>query len=237
MALGEGAHVVEAGSGEFGDGGFGAAGHHHIQIAVFDLAEGLANGVVGRGAGGDRCKVIALEAMLHGDHTAAHIGDHHGDKEGGNPVVSLLQRLDVFLLQGVDAADTAAQNDAHPEGILLFEFGAGVGEGQVGRRAGELAVPVHPAGLFLGNAIIHGLEVLDLRRQLDVKIAGVKVGDFINAADAGLDILPHGVYADPHWGHGANAGNHYSFHLIFHAFPSLAGQLCPPLAFSQQVKM
>ena len=52
VARAQGLHRAKAADADGHDGGLGAAGEHHFGLAHFDGAPGLADGVVGGGAGG-----------------------------------------------------------------------------------------------------------------------------------------------------------------------------------------
>ncbi len=96
---GKSAHIVEAGHGKARHGGFCAARNTGVQITVFNLAEGFAHCMGGRGAGGDRGEVCPLESGADGDISSGHIADHHGDKKDGDPLGALFKEL--FMLRFV----------------------------------------------------------------------------------------------------------------------------------------
>ena len=68
VARGKRAHGGESADAHRSDGGFGAAGNHHIGVAVLDDAEGIADGVRAGGAGGGGGVVRALGAEAHARH-------------------------------------------------------------------------------------------------------------------------------------------------------------------------
>ena len=208
---GEGSHIVEARHGELGDGGFRAAGHAGVQVAVSDEPEGFAYGVGGGGAGRYRGEVGPLEAGADGDVPGGHVADHHGDEEHRHPARAFFQEFLVVFLKGLHPADAAADDDAHPVGVQVLQVGAAVPEGFRGGVEGELAVGVG-AALLLAVQNGGGVEILDQGGHGDPQVLGVKTVDFGDSVAAGADAFPGrgGILA--HGGNGSDAGNNNSSH-------------------------
>ena len=173
----------EAGHGQGRDGGLGAAGDHDVGVAVLDLAPRLADGVSRRGTGGDGGVVGAPGAKLDGDHPRRHVADDHGDEEGAQAPRTAVAEHGVLVLEGGDAADAGAEDDAHALGLQAVHVEAGVGEGLGGRIHAVLDESVVAANLLAVEAGL-GVEVLDLPRDGDLLAGGVEAGDRPDAGTA-----------------------------------------------------
>ena len=89
-----------------------------------------------------------------------------------------------------NAADAASNDTADPVRILLAKIQSGIIHRQLGAGNRILDEQVHPLCLFLIH-IIRRIEILDLRGNLAGEFRRIKPGDPVNAADAGLNILPN----------------------------------------------
>ena len=67
------------------DAGLRAAGDHHVGLVVLDGAQGVADGVGGRGAGRRDGGVGAARPELNGDVARRRVGDHFRDDERADP--------------------------------------------------------------------------------------------------------------------------------------------------------
>ena len=76
-----GLHAAEAGVAQGGDAGLRAPRNHAVGAAVGDHAEGLADGVRARGAGGGDAVVGALAAALDADDARGGVAQERGDGE------------------------------------------------------------------------------------------------------------------------------------------------------------
>ena len=136
----------EAAETERGDGGLGAAGHHHVGVAAANGGEGVADGVGRGGAGGRDGGVRAAQAELDGDVAAAGVGDHLGDEEGPEAAGPALgERLGAVFEFG-KAADAGAEDAAAAEGVFLRDVEAGVLDRLGGGDERELSEAIELAG-------------------------------------------------------------------------------------------
>ena len=186
---GQSAHGGEAAHGQGSDGGLGAAGEHHLGVAVPDVAEGVAHGVAAAGAGGHRADAHTVQMHPDGNLSRSHIGDGHGDEEGGDLVKAPAVACLAGGLDGGNAADAAGDGHAAPAGVLLLQIQSAVGHRFHRRGDSKLSEAVHPPGL-LAIQSHGGVKVLHLGGQRDLLIAVVIQGDGGNAAHAVLDGLP-----------------------------------------------
>ena len=110
-------HVGEAGQRGDGVGRLGAAGDHGVAAVPGDQPSGVADRM-GRGRAGRADRLARpLEAVAHGDGGAAGVGHHHRHEERRHPPLALLHPDDDLLLEGVQAADARADDDAGAAGI------------------------------------------------------------------------------------------------------------------------
>mmetsp|Transcript_20236 Transcript_20236/g.44003 ORF Transcript_20236/g.44003 Transcript_20236/m.44003 type:complete len:443 (+) Transcript_20236:1318-2646(+) len=77
-----GLHTAESGVTQWGDGGLGTARDHLISISIGNHAEGFADGVGGRGAGGGNAVVGAFAAAFDADDSGGGVSKESGDGEG-----------------------------------------------------------------------------------------------------------------------------------------------------------
>src|SRR5690606_9426599 len=182
-------HRAEAADRGRGAAVLGAAGDHHVGIAVLDHAHGHADRMVGGGAGRDRREVRALDALQDAQLARQHIDDGAGHVEGRDLARTALVQGDGGLLDAAHAADAGADQGADALGVLLGHLQAGVLHGL---EAGSQAIV---------DEGVHLLDVLRRQEGLRVEIAhfagdaggigrGIGVGDRADAAAAGLDAVP-----------------------------------------------
>ena len=112
VAQRQGAGGDEAAQAHRRDGRLGAAGDHDVGVVALDGAQGVADGVGGRGAGGGDGGVRAAQAELDRDVAGRRVGDHLRDDERADPAGPALDEAAVLLLELVQAADAAADDDA-----------------------------------------------------------------------------------------------------------------------------
>src|SRR5205807_1049970 len=94
---------------------------HDVRVVPLDGAQGVADGVGGRGAGGGHGGVRPHQAEVDGDIAGGGVGDHLGDDERADLVGPPLQVDGVLVLELVEAADAAADDGAATEGVLARE--------------------------------------------------------------------------------------------------------------------
>jgi len=108
IAGGHRARGIEAADGQLAHGALGAAGHHDIGLAVFDLAHALANRMVGRAAGRHDREVRPLEAVLDRQQTGDHVDDRAGNEKRGDLSRATVGERFVGVLNHRQAADAGA---------------------------------------------------------------------------------------------------------------------------------
>ena len=222
---GQCAHRGEAAHGQGGDGGLGAAGEHHLGVAVPDVAEGVAHRIAAAGTGGHGTDAHAVQAQPDGDMTGSQVGDRQGDKEGGDLVKAADNAGLTGGLDGGDAADAAGDGHAAAGSVLLLQVQAAVLNRLYGGGDSKLGEAVHPAGLFLVQS--HGgIKVLYLSSQRDLLIAVIVQGDGSNAAHAVFDGLPALSSGVAQRGDRADAGDDNA--SFFHSQHPFCGQTAMP---------
>ena len=126
VAAGHGAHVGEAGHGHRGDGRLGAAGDNHIGVAAQDDLVGVADGVGGGRAGGDGGLARPLRAQELATLPVPMLAIIMGMKKGLTRPMPPSSSLRVLLLQGRQAADAAADEDADALAVVVSDVQSGV---------------------------------------------------------------------------------------------------------------
>ena len=180
----------KAGNAHGRDGRFHAAGDAGVATAHDDLGIGRADGVRARSAGAGEHHVRALGTRGDGKLARGHVGDQHGDHEGGNLARPGLDEAGVEHFDGVQAAEPHAEDDADPTGVVVIDDEAGMLHQHVARGDGELDEAVHTAGLFGGNAVGFRIEPFDFAGNAGIKAGGVKEGDGPDARLPRKKIIP-----------------------------------------------
>jgi hypothetical protein len=192
------------------DGGFGATGHHHVGIAIFDHATGLADAVQTGGAGGDDGQVRAGEAVLDGQVARDHVDDRRRHEEGRNAARAALAVFAVGLLDHRQATDAGAHHAADALGRLLAQRVA-VGQAGIAHRLdrrgqAEVDEGVHVAGLLAGEVILD-IEALDLAGNAAGEGGRIETRDAVDAAAPGHQVGPTLGHAVAHRADQPEAGN------------------------------
>ena len=143
-----------------------------------------------RSAGAGEHHVRALGTRGDGKLARGHVGDQHGDHEGGNLARPGLDEAGVEHFDGVQAAEPHAEDDADPTGVVVIDDEAGMLHQHVARGDGELDEAVHTAGLFGGNAVGFRIEPFDFAGNAGIKAGGVKEGDGPDARLPRKKIIP-----------------------------------------------
>ena len=133
-----------------------------------------------------------MEAVLDRDFTGGDVGDHLGDEEGvvlGTLFGAVDGIVAGLFFEGVDAADTYAEDNADTVLVNGLEVHAAVLDSLHGGHEGILLVEVHLAG-FLAVDIVGHLEVLDFAGKLRLKLRCVKMGDGAGTAHTFLQVFP-----------------------------------------------
>jgi hypothetical protein len=153
VARGQRARRGEAAHAQRRDGALGAAGDHHVGVAVFDQAAGLADAVQPGGAGRHDGQVGPGEAVADRDVARDHVDDRGRHEERRDAARAAFAVLVVRVLDQRQPADARADDAADALGHLLAERGAGGQTGVLHRlhrsRQPVMDEGVHVAG-FLG---------------------------------------------------------------------------------------
>ena len=108
---------------------------------MLNLAVSLTDRMSRSRACGNRRKIHAFKIGFHSNGSRSHIGYHHRNKEDGNPSRTFFHKFTVLILQGLQAADAAADSGKHGMGIGLSVCAAIVkahgGEIQAESKVGE----------------------------------------------------------------------------------------------------
>ncbi len=118
------------------------------------------------------------------------------------------QRL-VLALDHFESADAAADIDADLFLVLRRHFQAGVFEGELRRRNGELDEAPHLLNFFFLD-VTGRIETFDLSRNPAGKRRGIELGNGSDAALSSTDGLPGRLGPDPKRRQQADAGHYNS---------------------------
>ena len=219
-------HVGETAEAHRQDGGFGTAADEAVGIAEFDDAPGLADVVVGGGAGGDDDHVRSREAEFHGNDAAGDVGDHHRDGERRNALRPLGHEGRVLAFEGGESADAAADHHAETAGIDGGNIESTICHGHFRGGDGELHVAIRAPGI-LGNAeIAVRIEVFHLTGDLAIEGLGIEIGDRCDPAATRFQALPCGGQIVAQGADTTNACDDYA--ALIHNFEGKFGGSSPP---------
>ncbi len=126
-------------------GRFRTTGQHHVRITPLDGPQRIADGVSGRGAGGGHGGVGAAQSEMNGDVARSGVGDHFRNDERADLARPSVQVTTMLLLELIEAADAAAENDAAAERVFPREVDAAVFHGVDGGHESELSETIEPA--------------------------------------------------------------------------------------------
>jgi hypothetical protein len=175
VATRQGLHGGEAGHGDLTHGSLAPAADHGVGPAHADQVEGLADGLGRRRAGGDRAGVVAPGPPFHGHLPGHHVGQHHGQGVGADPLRAPGRQDAHPVLQGPDPPDAGAVD--HPDAVgvaghvelrLLEGFGRGA--------QSELHHTVEVTGPAAAEAL-GAVEAADLGGDPHGQAGGVEQGD------------------------------------------------------------
>ena len=214
MVGAEGLHGSEAGNAHAADGGFSATGDDGVGTAEHELVIGTADGVQGGSAGTGGNHVDALGASLDGNEAGGHVGDHHGDVEGGHAAGAGGAQLFMEIFKGLEAAEAHTQHNANAVGIVLVDNEAGILHEVDGGAHSELAEAVHLTA-FLGVDVGFRFEILDFARDVGGIIGGVEERDGADAGLTGKQGFPAGLDVVAQGGDGRKASDNDTF--TFHS--------------------
>ena len=159
-----------------------------------------------------------MEAIHDADVPGSDVGYHLGDEEGTKLGTQLLAGTSIGLnlfLKSLDTSDAHAIDDADTVLVNLFQIHATICNGLRGSSDGILAVEIHLASLLAVDAIVFGLEVLDLTSKLCLELFGIEMGDGCSTTDAIQKVFPRFLDGIADGGDGAKACyyNSFQFHI------------------------
>ena len=209
VARGQRAHGGKAGDAQRRDAGLGAAADHRVGVAALHQAEPVADGVSAGGARRRHGRVGALGAKAHRDLSGRQVHDRRENEERRDALGALLEQHAMFALDHLEAADAAADDDAHARGVVGPHDQAAGREGDVGGRDGELDEA--PALLdVLAVDPPQRVEPFHLAGKSRGVAGGVKQRDRRDPGSSGEDALPRLVGADAERRDQPNAGHDHA---------------------------
>src|SRR5947209_6896254 len=143
----------------------------------------------GRSAGSRDGGIGPAQAEMDGDIARGGVGNHLGDDEGADLAGPAVNVVGMLLLELIETANAAADNDAAAVRIFPAEVQAAVLNRRDRRYQGELSEAIEPAG-HLGLESRLGIEVLHLAAEVNLEGGGVELFDAADAAPAGAERAP-----------------------------------------------
>ena len=184
VACRQGAHGCKAAQAQWRNGGFRAACHHHVGVAIFNHAAGFTNAMKACGASGDNSQIRALETKTHRHMASNHVDDRSWHKEWRNAARAARCVLDMRLLNHGQTANARTNHASDACGQLIVQ---GFTRGQASiyyslRGCGNAVMDkgIHRARLF-GADVLLQIETLHLACNSAGESGGVKFGDQTNA--------------------------------------------------------
>src|SRR5882724_1578765 len=207
VARAHGAHRAKSADADGHDGRFRAAGEHHLSVAHFHGAPCFADGVIGRGAGGNGGEVRAAQIFIHREKSRSHVADEHRNHERREPSRPALEQNFQLVAGRLQSADAGAEDAADFIAIFFCEIEAGIQERLMSGENAELRIAVRATDIFRRWKCRRRVEIFHFTGDLRVEIRGVEGGNFINAALAGNQIFPEGFNLVSQRRHDAEAGD------------------------------
>ena len=186
----------------------GAAGQHHVDIAVTDHERRLADVVRAGRAGRDDGIIGAFEAELDREIAGHHVDDVGGHEEGRDPARPLVAIDLVIVLDAGDAADAGTHGHTDAPTVGLRDLQSGIGEGLRAGRQTVMDELVHLLGVFFRD-IGTRIEAIDRTAEAGTERGDIEVGDRFDAALSGEDVVPRGLDVQTNRRHKAQSGDYY----------------------------
>ncbi len=178
VALGERFHVGKAADRHRRDGGFRTACDHDIRVAVLDRPICITYCMSARGASRYGSVVWAFGVEHHRDDAGSDVSDEHRDEERGDLSDSALPVDVVLLLEALQSADAATDDDAdairvHPVPLDKVRVGHGLA------RRGNRVLRVLVRSLrFLPIHVVERIEAFHFSGEPNGKLRCVELGDW-----------------------------------------------------------
>src|SRR5205823_5537138 len=172
----------EAAHREQRDGRLGAAGDHHVAVAVLDETSGFPDAVRGGRASRHHRQIRTLQSVHDRQISGDHVDDRAGYEERRNLARAAFQHVVMGPFDHRQAADARADVDADARGVRLGDLDAGVFQRLHPGCDTEMDETIHAARLFR-RQVRGDVEVLDFPCDPAGEQTRVEVGD---AGDAGF---------------------------------------------------
>ncbi len=189
VARGQRARGAEPADAERADRRFGAAGDHHVGVAVLDQPTRLADAVVRGRARRDDREVRALVAVVDRRQAGDHVDDRARHEERGDLAPAPGHVRGLRLLDQRQAADARADADA--DALLVAGV---VGEPGVRDRVHRRREAVVDEGVvaprFLRRKVLADVEILHLGRDARRKRRAIETRDGADARARVADRVP-----------------------------------------------
>ena len=186
VAKRQGPHVLEARQRDGRERRLGAAGDHHLGVAVLDHPQGGTDRVGGARTGRRDGDVRALDTEERRDVAARGVEEQLRDEEGRHLVDTLVDHPGELCLELLQPADPRADGHAAAIGLLTVEGDARVRDGVLRGGDGELRIAVEPTQ-FLG---VGDVLVFRLPGHLPAELHAV-AGDVEERDRADAAVTPH----------------------------------------------
>ena len=207
IASAHGTHGTKAANADGNQRGFRSAGEHHLRVAHFDGAPGLADGMVRGRTGGAGGEIGPAQMEEHGDQAGRHVGDQHGDHEGRKFFRATPQQDLVLFSGGLQATDARTEDHSDFVTVFLSQIKPGILQGGPGGVNTKLGITVGAADFLGRRKCGRRVKVPDLATDPGLEGSRIKRGDLVDAAGSGDKFIPESVEImtdrgyDPHAGY------------------------------------
>ena len=151
----------------------------------------------------------SARAAADGNVTRCQVNNGGRDEKRRDAPRALFQQDLVFALDHLEPADAAADIHAHLFADVRGHLEAGIGEGEIRRRDGELDEPPHLLDLFFFD-IGGRIEAFHLARNTARKGRGIELRDRADARFARANRFPGYFRPDAQRSHKADPGHYHS---------------------------
>jgi len=186
----------------------GAAGDHDVSVAILNGAEGITYCMSARGASRYGSVVWPFRVPLHRDNAGGDVGDEHRNEEWRDFAGAALAVDVVLLLEALETADAAADDDTDSVGVDAVRS---VSESGIGHRLSRardcvLGVLIGPL-CFLPLHVVERVEPFHFRRKFHREIRCVELGDRCRARLSSDERLPGRRHIVADGGNGPHASD------------------------------
>src|SRR5579885_3133175 len=183
IASRERVHIIESGHGYRCNASFRPARDHGFGIATANGFPGFAYRIGASREGGYSSPVRPFRARHNGDKPRRSIDDHHIDEEWADAVRSSIKKDFELVMQRDQPANATADVHADVVGILFGDLQARLGKRLLRGCDSDMLIGV--AAAIVSTVHIEGwIKVLDLRTEMNTKLARIIYGDLGHAGFA-----------------------------------------------------